>query len=55
MSKVRVDCCTLSLDGHGAGPRQDRDNPRGVGGPQLHKWFYPTRVTIRRATCLSSS
>ena len=44
MGKLRVDSFALSLDGYGAGPRQDRDNPLGVGGTQLHKWFYPTRT-----------
>jgi dihydrofolate reductase len=43
MSKVRVNCFALSLDGYGAGPRQDLDNPLGVGGTALHRWFYPTR------------
>jgi len=44
MSKLRVDCFSLSVDGYGAGPRQDRDNPLGVGGAQLHEWLYPTRT-----------
>lgn len=47
MSKLRVQCFSLSIDGYGAGPRQDRDNPLGVGGEQLHEWFRPTR-TIQR-------
>jgi dihydrofolate reductase len=29
---------SISLDGFIAGPNQDRDNPLGVGGLQLHKW-----------------
>lgn len=44
MSKVRVNCFAVSLDGYGAGPRQDRDNPLGVGGEALHQWFFPTRT-----------
>jgi dihydrofolate reductase len=44
MSKLRVNCFALSLEGYGAGARQDRDNPLGVGGEALHKWFYPTRT-----------
>ena len=44
MGKLRVACFALSLDGYGAGPRQDRENPLGVGGAQLHDWFYPTRT-----------
>ena len=44
MSKVRVNCFALSLDGYGAGPRQSLENPLGVGGPGLHQWFFPTRT-----------
>lgn len=44
MSKLRVHCFTLSLDGYGAGPAQDRDNPLGLRGTELHQWFYPTRT-----------
>jgi dihydrofolate reductase len=44
MSKVRVNCFAISLDGYGAGPRQDRTNPLGVGGEELHNWFVPTRT-----------
>lgn len=44
MPKLRVACFTLSLDGYGAGPNQDMDNPLGVGGKELHSWFFPTRT-----------
>jgi dihydrofolate reductase len=44
MTRVRVESFSLSLDGYGAGPRQDLDNPLGVGGPDLHKWAVPTRT-----------
>jgi dihydrofolate reductase len=44
MSKLRVNCFTLSLDGYGAGPEQDEQNPLGKGGTDLHQWFRPTRV-----------
>lgn len=44
MSKLRVNCFTLSLDGYGAGPEQDEPNPLGKGGTDLHQWFRPTRV-----------
>ena len=44
MSKVRVQCFAVSLDGFGAGPNQDLENPLGVGGVQLHQWFFPTRA-----------
>lgn len=48
MTRVRVESFTISLDGYGAGPNQDIDNPLGTGGPELHEWFLPTR-TFRRA------
>lgn len=41
-SKVRVACFGVSLDGFGAGPEQSLENPLGIGGPELHEWFYPT-------------
>jgi dihydrofolate reductase len=42
--KVRVAAFGVSLDGFGAGPRQDKNNPLGVGGPELMEWFFPTRT-----------
>jgi len=44
MSKVRVAAFSISLDGFGAGPRQDLNNPLGVRGFELHKWFQATEV-----------
>jgi len=44
MTRVRVASFTISLDGYGAGPRQDIDNPLGVGGTDLHQWAFPTRT-----------
>jgi len=44
MSKLRVHCFSVSLDGYAAGPDQDLDNPLGKGGMQLHEWFFPTRT-----------
>jgi dihydrofolate reductase len=44
MSKLRVASFTISLDGFGAGPRQDLDNPLGVGGTALHRWAMSTRT-----------
>lgn len=44
MSKLRVNCFAVSIDGYGAGPDQDEQNPLGRGGPRLHEWFYPTRT-----------
>lgn len=48
MSRVRVESFTISLDGYGAGPDQDINNPLGVGGTELHQWLFPTR-TFQRA------
>jgi len=44
MTRVRVENYTISLDGYGAGPNQDLDNPLGVGGEELHQWFVPTQT-----------
>ena len=44
MSKVRVQCFGISLDGYGAGPDQSLQNPLGVRGPEMMAWFFPTRV-----------
>ena len=44
MSKLLVRSFALSLDGYGAGPNQDLQNPLGVGGPELMEWFFPTLV-----------
>ena len=48
MTRVRVEGFTISLDGYGAGPKQDLNDPLGVGGTELHQWLIPTR-TIQRA------
>ena len=47
MSKVRVACFSISIDGYGAGPRQNQKSPLGVGGESLHGWFFPTRTLQR--------
>lgn len=44
MSQVIIRAFTVSLDGYGAGPHQDRQNPLGVGGEELHEWMFPTRT-----------
>ena len=43
MSKLRVRCFGISIDGLGAGPDQSLKNPLGVGGPLLHEWMFETR------------
>ncbi len=47
MSKLRVHTFSLSIDGYGAGPNQDLQNPLGVGGPELFDWFFHTRTFQR--------
>ena len=44
MSKLRVQSFGISIDGYGAGPSQDLQNPLGINGPELMEWFFPTRV-----------
>ncbi|MEQ8294750.1 MAG: dihydrofolate reductase family protein [Roseovarius sp.] len=44
MSKLRVHCFSISLDGFGAGAGQSLENPIGVGGMGLHEWFFKTRA-----------
>ena len=44
MGKVRVGAFSISLDGFGAGPNQDLNNPLGVRGFELHAWFQDTEV-----------
>ena len=47
MPKLRVESFTISLDGFGAGPHQDLNNPLGVGGTALHGWAMSTRTFQR--------
>ena len=44
MSKLRVNAFSISIDGYGAGPAQDLENPLGIGGPTLHQWFVGTKT-----------
>jgi dihydrofolate reductase len=44
MSKLRVQCFGVSLDGYSAGTHQDLENPLGVRGPELMEWFFATNV-----------
>lgn len=44
MTKLRVNCFSLSLDGYGAGPNQSLAEPMGEGGMALHQWVFPTRT-----------
>ncbi len=44
MTKLYVRSFAVSIDGYGAGPRQDLANPLGVNGPELMEWFFSTRM-----------
>jgi hypothetical protein len=44
MSRLRVQSFAISIDGYGAGPDQDLQNPLGVGGPDLMEWVFHTRM-----------
>ena len=44
MQKLRVESFSISVDGFGAGPEQTFENPLGIGGTNLHKWFFPTKT-----------
>ncbi len=49
MPKLRVHNFAISLDGYGAGPNQDLNQPLGIGGEALHDWFVTTQ-TFQRQT-----
>ena len=42
MTRLLVRGFTISLDGYGAGARQSREAPLGVGGENLHDWLVHT-------------
>jgi dihydrofolate reductase len=47
VSKLKVQCFSVSIDGYGAGPEQSLSSPMGVGGMALHKWVLGTRTFQR--------
>jgi dihydrofolate reductase len=47
VSKLCVRSFAISIDGYGAGPNQDLQNPLGLGGADLMEWFFHTRVWRR--------
>jgi dihydrofolate reductase len=44
MTKLRVNCFSISIDGFGAGAEQSLENPLGVGAMSLHDWMRSTRT-----------
>jgi dihydrofolate reductase len=47
MSRLKVQCFAVSIDGYGAGPAQSLADPLGVGGKALHQWAFGTRTFQR--------
>lgn len=47
MAKLRVHSFAISVDGFGAGPGQDLQNPLGIRGPELMDWVFRTRYWRR--------
>jgi dihydrofolate reductase len=43
MSKLRVNCFSISLDGYGAGADQSTQDPLGKLGEDLHQWLVATQ------------
>jgi len=44
MQKLKVAAFSISIDGFGAGPGQDINNPMGKRGMELHNWVLSTRT-----------
>ena len=44
MSKLVIKSFSVSIDGFGAGPGQNIENPMGRGGMALHEWVFPTKT-----------
>src|SRR4051812_13316729 len=44
MPMLRVHSFSISVDGYGAGPGQNLENPLGVGGLAVHEWVFRTRT-----------
>jgi len=43
MSKLRVNCFSVSFDGYSAGPDQSLENPLGIGAMQVFNWVFATQ------------
>ena len=44
MSRLRVCCFGISVDGFGAGTGQDLQNPLGARGSEIMEWFFHTQT-----------
>ena len=47
MSKLKVQSFGISIEGYGAGPHQDLQNPLGLRGTELMEWFFQARYWRR--------
>ena len=47
VSKLRVQCFGVSLDGYGSGPRQTLQAPLGEGFVEVMEWLFPTQFFHR--------
>ncbi len=43
MSRLRVNCFSISFDGYSAGPDQSLENPLGLGAMQVFNWVFATQ------------
>ena len=48
MSRLVVRSFSISIDGYGAGPSQDLENPLGIGGLEMFDWVFHTRSWQRQ-------
>jgi dihydrofolate reductase len=44
MTRTVVSAFSVSLDGFAAGPSQSLENPLGIGGLDLHQWFFDQKT-----------
>jgi dihydrofolate reductase len=44
MGKIKVKHFSISLDGFGAGVNQNKENPLGIRGMELHQWAFETKM-----------
>jgi hypothetical protein len=57
VSKLRVQCFAISIDGYGAGPNQDLQNPLGVRGSEVAAYppFGSICAPLLSMNCISPS
>jgi dihydrofolate reductase len=55
MSRLRIACFSVSVDGFGAGPNQSIENPLGAGGHAVHEWAHKTEAFQKMLGGMSGS